>query len=436
MLLSRPEDGAEARTSAALQMAWPREPVTFEDVVVTFSPDQWASLEPAQRALYRKVMLENYAHVAALAVSPARKPALILCLEQGEAPWGTEDPGGCRPGPGFGVEKGELDLELEPLGSGSGSGSGAPGVGLEGTAAGPSSSLNPNLILRGGMKFYGCRECGKLFRYNSRLVRHQMSHSGEKPFPCQECGKAFKSRYDRGVHEKNHTGRGPYACAQCGRGLSSSTALAQHRRIHTGEKPFACAQCGRAFRRSAAFLQHRRLHTGEQLHRCRECRKAFGCRSLFLAHQRVHTGEKPFPCPQCGKAFTQKVAAVQHQRVHTGERPYTCAVCGKAFRWHGSFVQHRKLHPAEKPGGATAPTSAPARGLCPVPALPSLAFAPTLLVPASGPLLLLLLPTLAASGVPASPAQTVRVLRGLGPAKPAPLLGSHTRGAGTSTSPA
>ncbi|XP_062825346.1 zinc finger and SCAN domain-containing protein 2-like [Anolis carolinensis] len=263
--------------------------VTFEDVSVDFSEEEWALLDPSQKALHQQVMEENLGIVSSLGKAP-------LCL--------------------YFSQKG---------------------------------SLICHQATHTGVKPFKCLQCEKSFSHKGNLIRHHATHTREKPFKCSVCEKSFSQKGNLISHQATHTGVKPFKCLQCEKCFSHKHHLISHQVTHTGVKPFKCLQCEKCFSHKHHLISHQVTHTGVKPFKCLLCEKSFSQKGSLISHQATHTGEKPFKCLQCGKSFSQQSSRIRHQATHTGEKPFKCMQCEKSFSEKRSLIRHQATHTEVKP---------------------------------------------------------------------------------------
>ncbi|GAB1289922.1 ATP-binding cassette sub-family G member 3 [Apodemus speciosus] len=312
--------------------------VTYEDVHVNFTPEEWALLDPSQKSLYEDVMQETYSNLSAIGYYWEDH-------NNEECPQNSRRHGRHLQREGR-IYTGEKNYECVQLN--------------EMFSSHNHRQIHKRILTRAfvywshkrtnpGEKPYECNQCGKAFAYNSSLQIHRKTHTGEKPYECNQCGKAFACHRYLQIHKRTHTGEKPYACNQCGKAFAYNSNLQNHKRTHTGEKPYECNQCGKAFVQYTSLQSHKKTHTGEKPYECNQCGKAFVWYNSLQSHKRTHTGEKSYECNQCGKAFAFHRYLQSHKRTHTGEKPYECKQCGKAFAYNNSLQLHKRTHTGDKP---------------------------------------------------------------------------------------
>ncbi|XP_072844434.2 uncharacterized protein LOC110091517 [Pogona vitticeps] len=358
----------------------------LKEVAVHFTADEWALMDPGQKALYEEVMLGIEDMLIFLGHLRSR-PDLIALLEEDRedlfVKGCVEEKGSTGDIPRSKNEEGESQVllkrvvaeEWEENFMNEHETKQEEKKEVQTPRSKPSICEDSRSQIRPrrpkGKKAKMCSECGEGLSSTSVLEAPQRMDQGEKSSVCRI--NLSRSRSCKNVSCKQmlvgrqvDNSREPLSKPlNCVKSITEGSRMARHQRFLKEEKVCKCQDCGKTFagesclskhrithtkeRRKTDISQHQKDHTRERLDKSTNCNKSFRHSGQHISHDKIESEKKPYECLECGMTFNWKGNLKRHQKNHTGENSYICPDCGKSFNRSERFISHQRIHRGEKP---------------------------------------------------------------------------------------
>ncbi|XP_023570114.1 zinc finger protein 2 homolog isoform X1 [Octodon degus] len=360
--------------------------VSFDDVFVSFTREEWQVLDNAQRALYGDVMLETYRSLVLLGQC-ITKPEVIFKLEQGVEPWTGGEPHNQSPPDVQEVdytiksshnsegrclwqvvlttnntsveERVRFGFELKVLESNFGLSSNHWIIN-PGNSSAVKHLLNEPAELGAGEELGQCHLTGKSLRCDEHFRQYSKILTGQQDFQSGTQWKAFtkeaKLLKECITQEKGPMGQACWdhiesgeACEKPaliatvgGKPLYKNCDLTTHQ-THIREKSCESSKCEKD------LIVQQKKYSEKDPCAFDQCEKSSYRRSYITVQQSFSSEEKLYECDECEEAFQSKSGLMKHKGIHTWGKLYACKECGKSFCRKSGLTIHEKIHSGEKP---------------------------------------------------------------------------------------
>ncbi|XP_069508012.1 zinc finger protein 646 [Ambystoma mexicanum] len=265
---------------------------------------------------------------------------------------------------------------------------------------------------------FRCEQCGRSYRHAGSLLNHKRSHTTGH-YCCSICDKTYPNLMAMKNHQRVHFEVKRHVCPECGKAFKWQRQLSRHQLLHTLKK-YKCDFCGQTFQGKVLFEKHQlehghsqgdglqsfggersKEHTGDvekplniqttskrtgvaRRHIrtfkseigsncknlilqdcepiCRSCSCIFSTFDELEAHHcekrtnptsmtETLTSQSTELDPEGTVGQTHEDDVLDKKDTHeptklaqTEERPYRCSVCGRTYRHAGSLLNHKNTH--------------------------------------------------------------------------------------------